>query len=189
MASDGSHFSLRIPRDLEVSCGSLEKRDLRGVSIALCLSGALCSTISERHIGCCKRAGKLGDLFCSIIFSRPHITPEWTGPNRPLLRKDSKRLFGLKTPLLFRNESNFLRIQRSYVETAKVGTFEEFKCLTEVYFFTIHCRNSEDNLHRFVGSSTYSIDVSAVKEWLPFMSLFIASSWLCRKVRCRFILY
>lgn len=49
---------------------------LRGVSIAACLSGALCSTISERHIGCCKRAGKLGDLFCSIIFSRPHITPE-----------------------------------------------------------------------------------------------------------------
>ena len=72
----GAAGVLLIPRDVQGSPASLETRDLRGVSFAACLSGALCSTISERHIGCCKRAGKLGDLFCSIIFCRPHITPE-----------------------------------------------------------------------------------------------------------------
>lgn len=72
-----------------------QTRDLRGASTVLCLSGALSSTISESHIGC-KRAGKLGDLFCSIILCRPHITPEWTGPNCSVLRKKSKRRLDIK---------------------------------------------------------------------------------------------
>lgn len=145
------HGLLLIPRDVEGPHGSDETRDLRGVSFAACLSGALCSTISERHIGCCKRAGKLGDLFCSIIFSRPHITPEWTRPNRSPLRKDSNRLLGLNASISISNKSNFLRIQSSYIETEKVGTFREFECFAEVYLFTVHCWKIEDNLHHFCG--------------------------------------
>lgn len=134
----GAAGVLLIPRDVQGSPASLETRDLRGVSFAACLSGALCSTISERHIGCCKRAGKLGDLFCPIIFCRPHITPEWTSPNRTPLAKDSNRLLGLKAFISISNKSNFLRIQRSYVETEKVGTFREFESCAEVYLFAVH---------------------------------------------------
>ena len=147
----GAAGVLLIPRDVQGSPASLETRDLRGVSFAACLSGALCSTISERHIGCCKRAGKLGDLFCSIIFCRPHITPEWTSPNRTPLAKDSNRLLGLKAFISISNKSNFLRIQRSYVETEKVGTFREFESCAEVYLFAVHCWKIEDNLHHFCG--------------------------------------
>lgn len=48
---------------------------------------------------------------------------------------------------------------------SKGWTFKEFKCSTEVYFFfTIHWRNAEENLHYFVRSFTHSIDALAVKE-------------------------
>lgn len=142
----------QIPRDLTSICGSRVTRDLRGASFAVCLSGALSSTISERHIGC-KRAGKLGDLFCSIIFSRPHITPEWTRANYSPLRKESKRALGITGTITVSKQVIFPREYRNLIKTESLGHSKHWRVLWRCIVST-SLLDLQDNLHRSVGISS-----------------------------------
>ena len=82
---------------------------------------------------------------------------------------------------LFRRKSNFLWMHKSLLgkrnsarDTTKIEVFGgSFQHLCGIF---------KDNLRGSVGFCSGTIDVSTVKEWIPFMS-FIASSWYCRKVR------